>query len=100
MDHLSKSYGLNDHIVVITGSNNFNNNTGYPSFRYICEKLKLCSKTNVIVATAPYKNRKEDRFIHKFNMKLNDLICKLNNYVPGKIRVVDINKTVNKKLNR
>lgn len=100
IDQLTKNYGLNDHVVIITGSNNFNKNTGYPSFRYICDKLKSCNKTNIIVATTPYKNRPEDRFIQKFNMKLNDFMCKLNNCIPGKIKVVEVNKTLNKKLSK
>ncbi|KAG5861041.1 hypothetical protein JTB14_021677 [Gonioctena quinquepunctata] len=77
---LSMNFGLNDYIIVIAGSNDFNSKK-YPSFREINSRIKECSHTNIIFSSVPYgKQVKLNDFIYKFNIKLNEYTYKLNHY--------------------
>lgn len=96
IDLLTVNYGIYDYIIIIAGSNNFNKNHKYPSFRNIWEKIKQCSHSNIIITTVPYRNSKVDKFIYKFNKKLSDFVWKLNKYVPGKVNIVDVNNKISK----
>ncbi|KAG5863587.1 hypothetical protein JTB14_023354 [Gonioctena quinquepunctata] len=90
---LSMNFGLNDYIIVIAGSNDFNSKK-YPSFREINSRIKECSHTNIIFSSVPYgKQVKLNDFIYKFNIKLNEYTYKLNHYAEGDISFFDLNCT-------
>ncbi|KAG5878279.1 hypothetical protein JTB14_031540 [Gonioctena quinquepunctata] len=90
---LSMNFGLNDYIIVIAGSNDFNSKK-YPSFREINSRIKECSHTNIIFSSVPYgKQVKLNDFIYKFNIKLNEYTYKLNHYAEGDIFFIDLNCT-------
>ncbi|KAG5864878.1 hypothetical protein JTB14_010059 [Gonioctena quinquepunctata] len=90
---LSMNFGLNDYIIVIAGSNDFNSKK-YPSFREINSRIKECSHTNIIFPSVPYgKQVKLNDFIYKFNIKLNEYTYKLNHYAEGDISFFDLNCT-------
>lgn len=100
MDSLTKNYTMNDHVVVIAGSNNFNKTNKYPLFRDIADKVKGCSNTNIIIASTPYKSRNENKYIHKFNKKLNEFIFSLDNVMPGKINCLNVTDKKYKNLSK
>lgn len=103
IDALSKNFTLQDYIIILGGRNDIDKNNT-PSFRLICNKLKLCSHTNILFASIPYcKNAtQKNKHIFKFNCKLNDFLCKFNSYTQGHVKYIEINNdgTVNPKTTR
>lgn len=89
---LTKNFTFHDFVIIIGGSNDIKNKR-IPLFRSICNKLKLCSHTNILFASVPYVENKQNsnRLIYKFNTKLNDFLSKFNNYTEGVIKYVEIN---------
>lgn len=92
IEFLADNYTLNDHIIIIAGSNDICAGKT-PSFRFICNKLKQCSHTNVLFTSVPYFSNKhfQQRHIYKYNVKLSDFLCKFNNYIQGYAGFVEIN---------
>ena len=97
---LAKNYTLQDNIIVVGGSNDIDNGKT-PSFRYICNKLKLCVHTNVMFASVPYCNKHSHKndHIYKFNTKLRDFLDKFNACSEGHFNFVEINSRHWKKFN-
>lgn len=95
---LTKDFTLQDFVVIIGGSNDIKNRKT-PSFHLICNKLKLCTNTNVIFPSIPvnYKDINTRRHISKYNLVLNKFLCKFNRYTEGKIEYIDFRcrKTTN-----
>lgn len=98
---LTKNFTLQDFVIIIGGSNDIKNKR-IPLFRSICNKLKLCSHTNILFASVPYVENKQNcnRHIYKFNTKLNDFLRKFNNYTEGVIRYVETNNEHYKKFHK
>lgn len=95
MDLLTSTLSTQDQVVIMGGSNNFNVKRRYPLFKAICNKVKQCANHNILIATVPFSsNQKLNKFIHKFNVKLDDFVTKLNNYVPGTISLLNVNDNV------
>lgn len=95
MDNLCRDFTLNDYIIVVAGSNDVNKNRT-PSFRFICNKLKLCTHTNILFTSIPYKkqsmyNSLINKHIYKYNSKLNEFLTKFNNYAEGNFSYLEIN---------
>lgn len=79
IDNLTKNFTENDFVIIIGGTNDIKYKT-YPSFRNICDKLKLCRHTNVILASIPYgHNKTRNKNISKLNIKLREFLIRLNN---------------------
>lgn len=90
--NLTANFTPNDYIIIIAGSNDVYNNK-YPSFRYLCDKLKLCVHTNIIVCSLPYgRNKGINSTMFKINVKLNGLSKRLNSYSDNSVCFLDINK--------
>lgn len=88
---LVKSYTKSDFVIVIAGSNDFQN-LKYPKMKNICNKMKLCAHTNLIFLSTPKLSvNKNNRHINKFNNKLGEFLAKLNNYTEGLMSFIDIN---------
>ena len=51
IEPLTRTYSLEDHVIILAGSNNFNKKTKYPLFKDICNKLKMCTNLNISIAT-------------------------------------------------
>lgn len=100
-ESLVKGFTLQDYIIIIGGRNDIDKNET-PSFRFICKKLKLCSHTNTLFASIPYyKNASErNKHVYKFNYKLNDFLCKFNNYTEGFLKYIEINDDNSIRVNR
>lgn len=91
VDSLTQNFTLEDFVIIIGGSNDIKNNKT-PSFRYICNKLKSCTNTNVLFSSIPF-NKSHSRIKHviKYNSKLHDFLHKLNKCTEGRIHYVDMN---------
>lgn len=101
IDAVTRSYTSQDHIIILAGSNNFNKTKQYPLFKNIWDVIKKCRNLNITIATVPYnKNYKVNKFINKFNNKLTDFIRKIDNYVPGKISLLNVGNVSSNTLNR
>ncbi|KAG5865756.1 hypothetical protein JTB14_008386 [Gonioctena quinquepunctata] len=91
--NLSDNYCLDDHIIILAGSNDFKTKK-YPSFKKLNSKLKICTNTNIILSSVPYnRNYKVNEMIYRYNIKLNDYAMKLNHYAEGNISFLDINNS-------
>ena len=95
IDSLCKNYTINDFVIIIAGTNDINKKST-PSFRYICNKLKLSSHTNIIFTSILYKKNRinsflKNRYIHKYNSKLNEFLTKFNKYAEGNISYLEVN---------
>lgn len=91
IDTATRSYTSQDNIIILAGSNNFNKVKRYPLFKDIWDTVKKCSHLNITVATVPYSNNyRLNKFINKFNNKLIAFISKIDNYVPGKISLLNL----------
>lgn len=91
IEFLAKDFRRNDYIIIMAGKNDFSKKQ-LPSFRYINEKLKSCSSTNIIFSSVPYtKSRILNQRIYKYNSTLNLYIQKLNKVIEGNIIYYEIN---------
>lgn len=93
IDPVVQNFTLEDHIIVIAGSNDFDVKRT-PSFRFICDKLKTWSHTNIIFTSIPYlrKNTINHQRIFKYNYKLNSFLNKFNNCTEGHTKYLEINR--------
>lgn len=88
---LTKDYSLDD-FVIITGGFNDIDSKNTPSFRSICEKLKLCTRTNILFTSIPYtRDFSINKHINKYNAKLNDFLTKFNKRTEGLVQYVEVN---------
>lgn len=95
LEGLCRGYTKADHVVVIAGSNNFTRTPKYPLFRNLCDKIKKCANLNLTLVNVPYKTKSGiNQYIHKFNQKLSDFIARVNNYIPGRVEIIDVNGRV------
>ena len=64
-----------------------------PSFSFICNKLKLCTHTNMLFTSVPYITNSflKNKHIYKYNEKLNDFLIKFNNCTKGLVQYVEVN---------
>ena len=100
IESLSRMYSLNDYIIIMAGTNDFSNNK-YPLFKGIHNKIKNCTHTNIIFTTVPFcPNGKNNKYINKYNNKLNEYLFKLNRSAQGNIRLLDINNKSGALLNK
>ncbi|KAG5885825.1 hypothetical protein JTB14_017195 [Gonioctena quinquepunctata] len=60
---LSNNYCLDDHIIILAGSNDFKTKK-FPSFKKLNSILKICTNTNIILSSVP----------HSRNYKVNEMI--------------------------
>lgn len=88
--NLSKDFTTDDHIFILAGSNDFRLGR-YPSFKSINSKLKHCTHTNLHLVSVPFLERgcDLDKFIGKFNKKLDGYASKLSNCARGNVTFVD-----------
>lgn len=98
LPQLTKYYGIDDFIVIISGFNNFYRNKQMYESRDILKKVELCLNSNVIITTVPYMKPELNKFIHKFNETLKERACELNRDSLGEVSIVDVNKYNNKKM--
>lgn len=92
IENLSCNFTLNDHIVIMAGSNNFSNASDYPKCRELWNKLKLCPNTNFTFVGVPYNNdQSQNRLIYKFNKNLNRFLYKLDSCLPSFFGYIDVN---------
>lgn len=93
MESLASNFNFQDHIIVVGGRNDIDKNKA-PSFRNICDKLRLCAHTNVIFTSIPYyfKGSLKNKLIYKFNTKLYQFLNRFNACSEGQFSFVDINK--------
>lgn len=95
LEGLCRDYTRGDYVVIIAGNNNFTGTTRYPLFKDLCDKIKKCSNLNLILVNVPYKKEPNvNQFIYKFNQKLSDFVAKVNNFIPGRIEIIDVNGIV------
>lgn len=101
IESLTKNYTLQDFVIIIGGANDIKNRRT-PLFRSICNKLKMCSHTNILFVSVPYveKNQNINRHIYKFNTKLSDFLHKFNNYTEGVIKYIESNNDHSKKFHK
>ncbi|KAG5870737.1 hypothetical protein JTB14_021990 [Gonioctena quinquepunctata] len=91
--NLSNNYCLDDHIIILAGSNDFKTKK-YPSLEKLNSMLKICTNTNIILSSVPYsRNYEVNEMIYRYNIKLNDYAIKLNHYAEGNIPFFDINNS-------
>lgn len=100
IENLTGDYSLQDHVVVIAGSNNFNSQNKYPLFKDIVNKIKKCPNTNITIATAPFKSKKANKYICKYNKKLNEFIFFLDNNLKSNLNVLNVNSKNFSNLNK
>lgn len=100
LEALTLNYTLEDHVIVIAGSNNFNKSHRYPLFRDICNKIKNVRNTNITFTTVPFRWHGKNHFIDKFNKKLIDFIQRIDRYVPSKVSIIDVNNSFRQNLTK
>ena len=100
IESLANNFTFRDNIIVVGGTNDIVNNKT-PSFRYICDKLKLCSHTNVTFVSVPYYKKYSQKIKHtyKFNTRLYQFLEKFNSCSEGNIEYVEINNQHSYKVN-
>lgn len=93
IESLTKKFTLEDFVVVMGGSNDILDNNSVPSFGKICNKLKQCTNTNVMFTSVIYSNAKshKNKYIFKYNQKLNDFLYRFNGLVKGRVEYIEIN---------
>lgn len=97
LEKITKGYTNRDNIVIIAGSNNFDNVIKFPKIRNILNKIELCPQTNFIFVGVPYCACPNiNKSIYNFNKKLYSLIYKLNICMPNYFSFVDVNVGVNR----
>lgn len=92
MDKLVKDFSHEDYVVVLAGTNDFDNKR-YPRVKPLADKIKKCLHTNMIFMTTPvnYHNHPNKLRIIKFNLKLKEFTQKVGHKVPLNVSVVDVN---------
>lgn len=100
METLARNFTFQDHIIVVGGRNDIDINR-IPSFRNICDKLRLCAHTNVIFASVPYylKDSRKNKLIYKFNTRLYQFLNKFNACSEGQFNFAEINNSHSRKFN-
>lgn len=100
IENLTSNFNFDDYVVIIGGSNDIDKKKT-PSFRVICNKLKLVAHTNILFVSIPYvyNDTYKNKHIYKFNAKLSEFLHKFNNYTEGHIEYVEINSKSVTKLN-
>lgn len=89
---ITKHFNLEDYVIITGGSNDIDLKK-IPSFRGICNKLKLCTHTNILFTSIPYSvsDLSKNKYIFKYNAKLNDFLNKFNKCTEGRVHYVEIN---------
>lgn len=88
---LTKNYTFNDHVLIMAGQNDIRSGK-YPSFRVLNDKLKICSNTNVLLASVPYMaSCALNRRIYRFNMRLYEYSLRVGACRRGKVEFLDVN---------
>ena len=100
IEQLTNGFTKDDIVILIAGTNDLQNYR-YPSFRVICDKLKLCSHTNVIISSVPFaRNKKLDKYILKYNSQLLQFTNRMNELSVNSVTFTEINtmtyRTINK----
>lgn len=91
LECLTREYTSKDYVILVAGSNDFKNNK-IPSINLLLDKVKGCTHTNIVVLSVPYFfDYNINLKIHKFNIKLSDLLFKLNKISENGISCVDFN---------
>lgn len=99
IEHLAKDLTHLDHLVIMAGSNDLLQGQ-MPSFKLICNKLKLCSHTNISFISVPYVKNDcfKNNYIYKYNDKLNNFLYRFNKFAEGQISYIEINDIQSVKL--
>lgn len=88
---LTREYTSKDYVILVAGSNDFKNNR-IPSINMLLDEVKGCVHTNIVVLSVPYFfDYSINLKIHKFNIKLSDILFKLNKISENGISCVDYN---------
>lgn len=89
---ITKDFTLEDFVIISGGSNDIDLKK-IPSFRFICNKLKLCTHTNILFTSVPYitNSFQKNKHTYKYNAKLNDFLIKFNNCTKGLVQYVEVN---------
>lgn len=96
IEDLTKDFTIEDFVITMAGTNDIISGQT-PSFRYICNKLKLCTHTNILFASVPYqKTIRENKHIFKYNSNLNKFLWKFNKYTEGHVHYIEINPKAGK----
>ena len=69
IESLANNFTFRDNIIVVGGTNDIVNNKT-PSFRYICDKVKLCSHSNVTFVFVPYYVEINNQHSYKVNTRM------------------------------
>lgn len=100
IEKLTLDFTPNDFVVIIAGLNDIKNKT-YPSFRNLCDKLKLCVHTNVIMSSVPYGyNKQLDKNIFKFNKKLREFLQRFKRLSENNVSFLEINHLKSRSVNK
>lgn len=99
VDSLSQDFTVNDFLVIVGGQHDLSKGQ-FPSFKFINQKLRNCTSTNIIFTSVPYGcDSAINDTIYKYNCKLNDYLSRLNRITQGLVMYHEINN-VKSKINK
>lgn len=90
IDCLTRHYTSKDYVVVVAGSNDFHRGK-YPRFRLMIDKVRKCNHTNVVFLSVPYVLARANTRVYKYNVKLSEIVYRLNKCSEGFIGYIDFN---------
>lgn len=89
---LTRTYGSDDHVVIMAGATDVKNG-GFPSFKFLLNKIRNMDQTNVTLISIPYftRNREVNDKIFRYNNRLNSFACRLNGITEFGVFFLDSN---------